>query len=302
MRESPTRRRLLQRTALVGLAATAGCLSAVRGSGRSGDPTTTATETPTDTASPTDTTTSTDAATTPPSDLDGWLADANGYGGEPRRFGPGARPTIAVGHPTDDGLAFDPPVIEVPPMTDVRWDWAGHGGQHNVVALDGTFDSGRTNAQPGTGYHYIFEETGEYPFVSEPHRDEGMRGAILVREPPSTGNEAVDEWVIHSSNFDGTLVDRTGAETAKVTVGAAGNGGHFAFDPPALKVSTETTVVWEWSENAPHNVAFEDIDVSTDVTHEAGATFEHAFEEPGTYRYSCQPHHALGERGAVVVE
>ncbi len=48
-------------------------------------------------------------------------------------------------------------------------DWR-HGEQHNVVALDGTFDSGRTNAQRGTSYHYIFEEPGEYRFVSErPH-------------------------------------------------------------------------------------------------------------------------------------
>ncbi|MFB6161383.1 MAG: halocyanin domain-containing protein [Haloferacaceae archaeon] len=295
MRESPTRRQALRRTALVGLAATAGCLSA----GGSGAPTTNGTTDPTATGTATDT-----PESTPPASLDDWLADANGYRGEPHRVGVGAQPTVAVGHPTDDGIAFDPPVIEVAPMTNVTWDWAGHGGQHNVVALDGTFDSGRTNAQPGTSYHYIFEETGEYPYVSEPHREEGMKGAVVVREPPSTGNEAVDEWVGQSSNFDGTFADRTGADTATVTVGAPGNGGHFAFDPPALKVSAGTTVVWEWTgDGGAHNVAFQGLDVASGaVTHEAGATFEHTFDEPGTYLYTCEPHHALGERGAVVVE
>jgi halocyanin-like protein len=309
MRESPTRRTVLHSTAFLGAVATAGCLaSAGLGgneptSGEGGPATGTDTPAPAETDTPTATATDTPRPT-PPADLDAWLADANGYRGEPRRFGPDARPTVMVGHPTDDGLAFDPPVIEVPPMTYVTWDWTGHGGQQNVVALDGTFDSGRTNAQPGTGYHYVFEEPGEYPFVSEPHRDDGMKGAVLVREPPASGNAAVDEWVVHSGNFDGTIVDRTGVDATTVAVGADGNGGNFAFDPPALKVSTGTTVTWEWTgEGGAHNVAFEGVDVrSGQVTHEPGATFQHTFTEPGTYRYACEPHHSVGGKGAVVVE
>ncbi|MFB6124257.1 MAG: halocyanin domain-containing protein [Haloferacaceae archaeon] len=235
--------------------------------------------------------------------MDAWLEDATGYDGHVRRFGPGARPTIQVGHDVDGELAFWPPAVEVAPMTYVTWDWTGHGGQHNVVALDGTFDSGRTNAQSGTGYHYVFEDVGEHAYVSEPHREDGMKGAIFVREPPATGNDVVDDWVVHSSNFEGTLVDRTGRETATVTVGARGNGGEFAFDPPAMEVSTGTTVVWEWTgRGGPHSVEFEDVDVgSGDLTTSEDATFEHAFDETGTYRYACPPHEGLGMRGAIVV-
>ena len=314
MHGSPTRRRAFLSSALVALGSTVGCLSTASPGGDAPDETATSTadpaasaaasETPrpTESGAPADEPTSEPTAT-PAASLDAWLADANGYDGEIARRGPGSRPTIMVGHPTDDGLAFDPPAIEVAPMTMVRWDWAGHGGQHNVVALDGTFDSGRTNAQPGTGYHYVFEEPGEYRFVSEPHREEGMKGAVVVREPPSTGNEAVDAWVVDSSNFDGTVADRTDADAATVTVGAEGNRGHFVFDPPVLKISRGTTVTWEWTgDGGGHNVAFEDLDVgSGEVTPEPGEAFEHTFESTGTYRYACEPHQALGMKGAVVV-
>jgi halocyanin-like protein len=289
------RRQFLQRSALVGLAATAGCVSG----STTGNP-----GTATDGESPTSEPTTSSGELTPPDNLDAWLEDANGYDGEPTTYGVDAQPSINVGEPFNDTMAFYPAVIEIAPMTPVRWEWTGHGGQHNVVALDGTFDSGRTNAQSGTCYHYVFDETGEYPFVSEPRRDSGMKGAIIVREPPSTGNEAVDQWMSNAGSFDGTVVDRTDTATTTVRVGTEGNQGDFAFDPPVLHVSTDTTVVWEWTgDGGAHNVSFEDIDVeSGDPAAEAGTTFEHAFAESGTYLYACLPHQSLGMKGAIIVE
>ena len=297
MQRPSTRRQFLTGTGVAALAITAGCVS----SGSSSEPaaeTGTGTETATETATPTATPEST------PESLDDWLDDANGYDGEPRRFGPESRPTVWVGQEMDGGLAFDPPVIEIPPMTTVRWDWTGHGGQQNVVALDDTFDSGRTNAQAGTMYHYFFEETGEYRYVSEPNRDGGMKGAIIVKEPPSSGNDTVDEWLAAASNFDGTIVDRTDTDTATVTAGVEGNAGKFAFGPPALKISTETTVRWEWTgEGGPHNIVSKgDGPLNSELVAEEGNTYKHTFAETGTYLYSCKPHKGLGMRGAVVVE
>ena len=281
MQSPSSRRAFLLSTAVSGLAATAGCLA-------SGSPDTE--RTPTGTATP--------------EDLDTWLDAANGYDGDPRRYGPTERPTIAVGEETDDGLAFSPAVIEVPPLTEVEWDWTGHGGQHNVVALDGTFDSGNTNAQAGTSYEFFFEEPGEYAFVSEPDQGTGMRGAVIVAEPPSTGYDAVDEWLANVGNFDGTVTDRTDSTTASVTVGAEGNGGRFAFDPPALRITTGSTVRWEWTgDGGAHNVTFDSADIdSGDVTPDADTVFEHTFEETGQYLYACLPHRALGMKGAVIVE
>jgi halocyanin-like protein len=297
MPQPSTRRRFLQSTALAGLTATAGCVS----SGETGQPTD---NEATATSTKTTATTTESPDLTPPDSLSDWLADANAYDGEPRRYAVGDQPTIRVGEPTDDGMAFAPPVVEVPPMTNVRWDWTGHGGQHNVVALDGTFDSGRTNAQSGTGYHYIFEEVGTHAYVSEPHREDGMKGAVIVREPPSTGYEEVDQWVTETSNFDGSITDHDGSGPATVTVADKGNGGHFAFDPPVLRISPGTTVRWEWTGNGgAHNVIFDNHDIgSGHVASESSTTYEHTFETADVYLYYCAPHRALGARGAVIVE
>lgn len=290
MKGPRTRRRFLTSAALAGIGSVAGCVS-------SGTPDQASTER-------TDTSTATSQTpTTSPDSLDDWLADANGYDGTPDQYGPLDQPRIAVGHPTEDGLAFDPPVIEVVPMTLVTWDWAHEGGRRNVVALDGTFDSGRTNAQSGTSYEYIFDEVGEYPFVCEPYRDEGMKGAVIVREPPTTGYPKVDEWAVQSGNFDG-VVDETDTDTATVTVGAKGNGGHFAFDPVVLKVSAGTEVRWEWQlQGGAHNVVFEDLDLDSGrPVAEEGVNFSYTFEEPGTYRYACLPHEGQDMKGVIIVE
>lgn len=282
-----TRRRFLHSSALAGTVAIAGCLASATGSNNA-----------------TDDSTPTGETTTSSSDVEEWLADANGYDGDIRRFGPHARPSIRVGEPVEDGFAFAPAAIEVPPMTTVHWDWTGHGGQHNVVALDGTFDSGRTNSTHGLRYYYVLEETGIYRFVSEPHQDTGMKGVVIVKEPPETGIDPVDDWLQASSNFEGTIAQRTGVDSTTVTVGAVGNGGHFAFDPPALRVSTGTTVRWRWSKHgSPHNVVFEDTKLSSGpIRTKSGVGFEHEFTSTGIYRYACDPHKSLGMRGVVIVE
>lgn len=311
MQRSPDRRRFLQSTALASLAATAGCLS-IASSSESDPGDEEATANPTDSPVAADENTSSDSTCqetdtstqlTPPESLEDWLADANGYDGEPTRKA-GSQVDIRVGESVDGEMAFAPAVIEVAPMTRVTWDWTGHGGRHNVVALDGTFDSGQPNAQAGISYEYIFDETGEYPFASEPDLESGMKGAVIVREPPSTGNQTVDMWMRDVENFDGTVTDRTGSSVVTITVGAEGNGGSFGFAPAVLKVTTGTTVKFEWTgDGGAHNVVFENAGIhSGEVTHEPGIHFQHTFEESGTYRYTCQPHRALGQKGAIIVE
>ncbi|UVE49473.1 halocyanin domain-containing protein [Haloferax larsenii] len=310
----PTRRRLLQGSALVTLGSMAGCLSAATsgqeklqngaGANSTSETTTSGKHTETTTDNCVDDETHIEATElSEPDSLDEWLSDANKYDGKSRRYGPDERVAVSVGKPTDDGPAFDPPLIEVPPMTDVWWEWTGRG-EHNVVALDGAFDSGRTNAQRGTSYHHFFDEPGEYLFVSEPHYNDGMKGAVVVTDPPSTGYEAVDEWMINTSNFDGTVTDETGSETASIRVGTPGNSGNFAFDPPVLKVSTGTTITWEWTGNGGgHNVVFQEADIdSGEIATDSGETFKQTFETTGTYRYACEPHKGIAMKGALIVE
>ncbi len=103
-------------------------------------------------------------------------------------------------------------------------------------------------------------------------------------------------------NFDGSVVDARGQSEVTVEVGAEGNGGNLAFDPPAVHVDNGATVVWEWTgEGGAHNVVSEDGAFESELTGEGGFTFEHTFGEDGVYNYFCQPHKSVGMKGSVVV-
>ncbi|WP_254546684.1 halocyanin domain-containing protein [Halomarina pelagica] len=117
----------------------------------------------------------------------------------------------------------------------------------------------------------------------------------------SSGEPEYGGWFENTGNYDGT-VDGTGREEVRITVGAKGNGGHFAFDPPAVRIDPGTTVVWEWSgKGGAHNVAAENGDFESEMTDEAGHTFERTVERRGIVKYACVPHEAMGMKGALVV-
>ncbi len=111
------------------------------------------------------------------------------------------------------------------------------------------------------------------------------------------------DWFADTDNFDGTTADARGGSDVTVAVGAEGNGGAFAFDPPAVWVDPGTTVRWEWTgEGGTHNVVErEESFASGDPTDDPSTTFERTFEDEGLYKYFCTPHQSLGMKGAVVV-
>jgi halocyanin-like protein len=115
---------------------------------------------------------------------------------------------------------------------------------------------------------------------------------------------AVSDYLSNDDSFGGSVVDETGSDSVTVTVGAEGNGGGFAFDPSAVRVSSGTTITFEWTgEGGQHNVVAEEGgDFESELTSESGYTFEHTFESSGTVLYYCSPHKSLGMRGAVIVE
>lgn len=108
-------------------------------------------------------------------------------------------------------------------------------------------------------------------------------------------------WFDNTSNYDDT-VGKTGQQEVTITVGAKGNNGNVAFDPPAVRIDPGTTVVWEWSgKGSVHNVVAEDGSFESEMTDEAGFTFEQTVERPGILKYACAPHKAMGMKGALVV-
>jgi halocyanin-like protein len=112
----------------------------------------------------------------------------------------------------------------------------------------------------------------------------------------------VEEFLSDASNYD-SPVDETGSDQVTVQVGAEGNDGNFAFEPAAVRVSSGTEVVWEWTgQGGGHNVVHEDGAFESEITDEEGFTFSHTFEEAGNFLYFCEPHRSVGMKGAVIVE
>lgn len=117
----------------------------------------------------------------------------------------------------------------------------------------------------------------------------------------STSTGEYDGWFEGVTNYDGT-VDRTGQDRVTVKVGTRANGGGYGFGPAAIEVTTGTTVVWEWTgAGGTHNVLAEDGSFQSQYATKKGYTFEHTFEETGTYTYYCKPHINMGMKGAVRV-
>lgn len=118
------------------------------------------------------------------------------------------------------------------------------------------------------------------------------------------GQQAVDQYLSDTKNYDGSIADETGSQSVTVDVGAQGNGGAFAFEPAAIRVSTGTSVTWKWTgEGGAHTVTSEgDGPLDSGSKTAAGETYEYTFDKAGTFLYYCQPHESLGMKGAVVVE
>ena len=94
-------------------------------------------------------------------------------------------------------------------------------------------------------------------------------------------------------------IDRTGRETVTVAVGADSG---FVFAPANVTVDPGTTIVWEWTgDGGGHNVVETEKVFESELTNEAGHTFEHMFDDAGLFEYVCTPHQTQGMVGSVEV-
>jgi serine/threonine-protein kinase len=93
--------------------------------------------------------------------------------------------TVEVGA-GGQGFAFNAPLINVDPGTEVTWEWTGEGGGHNVSPDGDTdfedFGSDEIVDESGHTVESTFEETGAALYVCVPHRAQGMAGGIAVTE------------------------------------------------------------------------------------------------------------------------
>ncbi|WP_299330899.1 halocyanin domain-containing protein [Haloplanus sp.] len=126
-------------------------------------------------------------------------------------------------------------------------------------------------------------------------------GTAAATATPAAAQASFDGWMSDVGNYS-EVADATGQDEVTISVGSQGNGGNFGFDPAAVQVDPGTTVVWEWTgEGGQHNVVAEEGgDFESDLSADAGFTFEQTFEEATVAKYFCQPHRGLGMKGVVV--
>ena len=74
------------------------------------------------------------------------------------------------------------------------------------------------------------------------------------------------------------------------------------FSPADITVPAGTTVTWVQSGNNPHTTtSYDGLWDSGILPGGSGQTFSYTFNTPGTYRYFCRPHEAIGMVGTVTV-
>jgi plastocyanin len=71
----------------------------------------------------------------------------------------------------------------------------------------------------------------------------------------------------------------------------------LSFSPSTVEIGTGEAVAWVWDDGVvPHDVVFE---AGPESPQQSGGTWEHRFDEPGTYDYRCTIHPQM--TGRVVV-
>lgn len=111
-----------------------------------------------------------------------------------------------------------------------------------------------------------------------------------------------DGWLDNVDNYS-QLIDKSNTDQITISVGAKGNNGNFAFDPPAVRISLGTQITWEWTGlGGQHNVVETNGVFESELTDEANHTFTHTLQDSGTYKYSCIPHETIGMKGVIVVD
>lgn len=109
---------------------------------------------------------------------DGYLSNVPNYSETVDRTGE-EQVTVTVGAEPNNYLSFEPAAVEVSAGTTVIWKWSGDGGNHNVVAADGDFESKLTD-ESGHTFTQTFDDTGVVKYYCVPHESAGMKGVVEV--------------------------------------------------------------------------------------------------------------------------
>lgn len=246
-------------------------------------------------------------AENPPVDFDGYLNNVHGFDGTVRDARGQDTTTVTVGDPSDSQFGVEPPAVHVDAGTTIQFEW-GTAGPHSITSpAKGPLDSG-TIEGTGIQYEHTFNSDGVYHYQCSPHAAVGARGAVVVgtdypTKPVFTGSVNDRGYLDAVGNYYGYIIDAADTTEPTITVGARGNGGRLAFDPPAVHVDSDATVTWSWaSKGLAHNVVAADNSFSSGQPKSSSdGAFTHQFTEDGIYPYTCTEYDNLGMRGMIIV-
>jgi plastocyanin len=122
--------------------------------------------------------------------------------------------------------------------------------------------------------------------------DGGGGGAATTEEPAESGGGGGDS-------------DDEGGGGGSDDGGGGGGGAEvsmegIAFNPAEVSVGAGDTVTWTNNDTVGHDVTADNFSSGDPGGLAAGDTFEHTFEEAGTFDYVCSVH--TGMEGTVTVE
>jgi halocyanin-like protein len=282
------------------------------------------------------------AARAAPTDLSSWFENTDGADEVVDKRGQSTVEITVGADGNDGAFAYAPVAVRVDPGAEVVWTWTGKGSPHNVVASDGAFESdllseegatfAYTPAEAGVHRYYCTPHkamgmkgalvvgdasvtlSGATPAAANATNGNatGANGSSGGDGTPAAAGESgvltpaerrrtFDGWLAGTDNYE-SVVDRTGRDLVTVSVGAEGNGGRLAFDPPAVRVSPGTTVVWEWVvDGTDHDVRAAGGGFASDVAAQVGHRFGVTFTGERAWKYECAAHSADGMRGVVLV-
>ncbi|WP_418280052.1 halocyanin domain-containing protein [Halorubrum sp. DTA98] len=151
---------------------------------------------------------------------DGWLDDVENYDGTHDYRG---REEVRVEVGAGNGLQFGPAAILIDPGTTVVWEWTGEGGDHNVAAEDGSFESD-TVGEAGHTFEHAFDDAADgdvFEYVCTPHEAVGMKGVVAV-------GDVDDDLVDPDGGDDGGDGGGSGRELTAEDLGALALAFGFA--------------------------------------------------------------------------
>ena len=136
-------------------------------------------------------------------------------------------------------LVFDPPAVHVDPGTTVVFEW--DQGLHNVAEREsGERYASETTDESGTTYSVTFESEGVSTYVCEPHRAQGMKGAVAVGSGEGTPEVSGGEMQAGGSSEGGSEGGEgaEGGEDGEGTEGGEGGGSE------GVDVDTDTLALY----------------------------------------------------------